>query len=80
MKAQRQQLRDALLLQAQALCALWCEEESEENEELSAEASGGSGGGGSSSSSSSSILSSGAVLHSSPAAKAFIACGMSLRR
>jgi hypothetical protein len=72
MKAQRQQLRDALLLQAQALCALWCEEESEENEVLSPEASGGG--------CSSGILSSGAVPHSTPAAKAFIACGTSLRR
>ena len=69
MKLARQQLRDALLLQAKALCVLMRVDESGDKQAVSEESASGSG---SSSSASNSVL--------SPAASAFIACATKLRR
>jgi hypothetical protein len=68
MKLARQQLRDALLLQAKALCVLMRVDESGDKQAVSEESASGS----SSSSASNSVL--------SPAASTFIACATKLRR
>ena len=75
MKLARQQLRDALLLQAKALCVLMRVDDAGDKQavsEESASSSSGSNGGGGGSSASISAL--------SPAASAFVACATKLRR
>ena len=80
MKLARQQLRDALLLQAKALCVLMRVDDAGDKQAVSEESASGGGGGGGSSSSSSSSSSSVSNSALSPASSAFIACATKLRR
>ena len=72
MKLMRQRLRDALLIQTKALCALWHADEGREEVEMVTECESGS-------SSSSSAKGPSAPL-STAASLAFISCGSKLRR
>jgi uncharacterized membrane protein YgcG len=78
MKLARQQLRDALLLQAKALCVLMRVDDAGDKQAVSEESASSSSSGGSSNGSGGS--SSVSISALSPAASAFIACATKLRR